>query len=103
MNKFGLFSKITTVAGKRDELIPILSGNGKEVPEMKGCELYIVNISPTEPNTVWVMEVWESREAHAASLNLESVREAIKRGRPLIAAMEGVEMQPVGGKRLSQD
>ncbi|MBO0781625.1 MAG: antibiotic biosynthesis monooxygenase [Ktedonobacteraceae bacterium] len=100
MSKFGLFGKITTVPGKRDELVSILLGDGKGVPEMEGCELYIVNISPTEPDVIWVMEVWESREAHAASLNLEPVKEAIKRGRPLIAGMEGFEMQPVGGKGL---
>lgn len=102
MSKFGLFSKITTVAGKRDELISILLGGGNNVPEMEGCELYLVNLSPGEPDAIWIMEVWESREAHAASLNLESVRETIKRGRPLIAGMESVEMQPVGGKGLPQ-
>jgi quinol monooxygenase YgiN len=47
---------------------------------------------------MWVTEVWESPEAHAASLGLPAVQAAIERGRPLIAAFaQRIETRPNGG------
>ncbi len=44
------------------------------------------------------MELWESQEAHAASLKNEKVRELIGRCRHLIAEAGGVKVRPIGGK-----
>lgn len=103
MNKghgmYGLIGKMTAQAGKRDALTAILV-NG--VAGMPGCVSYVIANDPTDADAIWITEVWESKEAHAASLGLPSVRDAIAKGRPLIAGMERVaETAPVGGTGLS--
>jgi quinol monooxygenase YgiN len=91
---YGLIGKIAAVSGGRDELAGILSGMGA----MPGCLSYVVATDPADEDGLWVTEVWESAEAHAASLQLPAVQAAISRGRPLIAGLESrVETTPVGG------
>ena len=36
---------------------------------------------PETVEVIWITEVWESKEVHAASLGLPSVRDAIAQGR----------------------
>ena len=65
---------------------------------MPGCRSYIVAMDATDPDSLWVTEVWESKQAHADSLSLPEVQEAIAKGRPLIAGFgTRVETDPVGG------
>ena len=91
---FGLIGSMKAVAGSRDELAAILAG----LESMPGCLSYVVALDPADPDGVWVTEVWESAEAHRASLELPEVRGAIARGRPLIAGFEHrFETKPVGG------
>ncbi len=96
---YGLIGKMTAQPGRRDELVEILV---EGVSAMPGCLSYIVAEDPADPNLIWITEAWESKEAHAASLSLPSVRAAIARGRPLIAGMAAVaETVPVGGHGLA--
>lgn len=103
MNKgnsmYGLIGKLTAQSGKRDTLTAILIAG---IASMPGCISYVVANDPTDVDVIWITEVWESKEAHAASLSLPSVRDAITKGRPLILAMERVaETSPVGGSGLT--
>ncbi|HET7076057.1 MAG TPA: putative quinol monooxygenase [Chloroflexia bacterium] len=100
MSKFGLYGKIVTQPGQKDALVAILLEAAGTMPDVPGCDLYIINLSPTEPDAIWVTEVWQSREAHAASLTRPEVQALIARGRPLIAGGERIEVVPVGGKGL---
>lgn len=96
---YGLIGKMTAQPGKRDALTAILV-NG--VAGMPGCLSYVIANDPAQADLIWITEVWESKEAHAASLQLPSVRDAITKGRPLIAGMERVaETSPVGGSGLA--
>ncbi|MBD8680065.1 putative quinol monooxygenase [Sphingomonas sp. CFBP 13720] len=96
---YGLIGKMTAQPGKRDALTNILV-NG--VAGMPGCLSYVVANDPTDAAIIWITEVWVSKEAHAASLALPSVREAITSGRPLIVGMEQVaETNPIGGFGLA--
>ena len=91
---YGLIGQIAAVPGKRDELGSILAGMGS----MPGCLSYVVANDTVDPDCIWVTEVWESKEAHADSLALPAVQEAIAKGRPLIAGFGSrVETEPVGG------
>lgn len=91
---YGLIGQIKAVPGKRDELAGILAGMG----EMPGCASYIVATDPDDPDSLWVTEVWESKQAHADSLELPAVQAAIAEGRPLIAGFgTRIETEPVGG------
>jgi quinol monooxygenase YgiN len=100
MSRFGLYGKLVAQPGRRDELVAILLEAAAGMPEVPGCDLYIINLSPTEPDAIWVTEVWQSREDHAASLTRADVQALIARGRPLIAGGERIEVVPVGGKGL---
>ena len=101
-SRFGMFGKVIAQPGQRDALVQILLAAAELVAKAPGCELYIVHISPTEPETVWVTEVWRSEADHDASLSIDGVRELISRARPLIAgAPEAIRTIPVGGKGLT--
>jgi quinol monooxygenase YgiN len=90
---FGMIGKIKAQPGKRAELIGILT-SGTE--SMLGCLAYLVAEDAKDPDSVWITEIWDNKETHAASLQLPAVREAIARGRPLIAAFEiSAETRPV--------
>lgn len=94
----GLIGKITAVPGKRDALAAILL---EGVSGMPGCLSYVVAVDPTDDDALWITEVWKSAEAHRAALDLESVRAAIEKGRPLIAGFgERFETTPIGGHGL---
>jgi quinol monooxygenase YgiN len=83
------------VAGKRDDLLAVLLENEAGMP---GCLSYVVALDGADTDAVWVTEVWESQEAHRASLSLPAVQAAIGRGRPLIAGFDSrVETSPIGG------
>jgi quinol monooxygenase YgiN len=95
---YGLIGKMSAQPGKRDELVKVLLDG---VSGMPGCLSYIVAEDPSDPDLLWITEAWESKAAHVASLSLPSVKAAISKGRPLIAAMSSVaETEPVGGHAL---
>ena len=74
MSAYGCYVKFTARPGQRDALVEQLLRAAAGVSTVAGCEVYLINTSPTEPENVWVTEVWRNQEAHAASLTLEGVR-----------------------------
>jgi quinol monooxygenase YgiN len=90
---FGMIGKMKAQPGKRAELIAILgSGTGA----MPGCRAYLIAEDAKDPDAIWITEVWEDASSHKASLQLPAVREAIAKGRPLIAGFElSAETRPV--------
>lgn len=98
-DKYGLIGKMKAVPGQRDALIAILLEGLRDMP---GCLSYIVAHDPTDPDAIWITEAWDSKASHSASLGLPAVRQAITRGKPLIAGFgERHETMPVGGAGLS--
>ncbi|RAV15604.1 putative quinol monooxygenase [Paenibacillus contaminans] len=98
MSRFGMYVKFTAKPGQRDALVNILLEGEASMQSVKECELYIVNVSDTEPDTIWVTEMWANPEAHEASLAQEETKASIERAMPLIAGVEAVKVRPVGGK-----
>ena len=95
---YGLIGKFTATDGNRDALMRILIDG---VSGMPGCLSYIVASDPTDANAIWITEAWDSQESHTASLSMPSVRDAITKGRPMIAGMEHIaETRPEGGHGL---
>ena len=91
---YGLIGKFRCQPGQRDALAAILAAN----TPMPGCLSYIVAADATDPDGLWVTEVWDSAASHKASLSLPAVQQAIAKGRPMIAGMgERFETRPVGG------
>ena len=97
---YGLIGRMTAVVGQRDALLAILLESVGDTP---GCFSYVVAKDPADADAIWITEVWDSKESHAASLQLPAVREAIKRGRPLIAGFGAQTItEPVGGHGLAK-
>lgn len=98
---YGRIGKLIAVPGRRDELARIILEGTRDMP---GCLAYHVAKDATEPTAIWIHEVWTDREAHTASLGMETVREAMLRGRPLIRGMgDAIETEVVGGHGLDAD
>ena len=92
---YGLIGKITTTPGQRDALVAILVEGTAKMP---GCLSYVVALDSADPDALWVTEVWDNQKSHQASLTLPAVKDAIARGRPLIAGFSNrVETAPIGG------
>ena len=67
--------------GNRDRVIEILTRPSQMANV--GCLLYEVGRG-ADPDVIHVIELWESDEAHSASLQLDSVRAAIAEAMPLL-------------------
>jgi quinol monooxygenase YgiN len=80
---FMLHGRLAAKPGKRDELLAVLTESAQDEP-MPGCRLYLVAVDETDPDAVWVTEVWESEDAHTASLQLDRVKEQITRAMPIL-------------------
>jgi quinol monooxygenase YgiN len=92
---FGLITKLKAATGQRDALIAILA---QGTSAMLGCLSYVVAKDNADTDAIWITEVWESRQSHEASLSLPAVKEAIAKGRPLIAGFgPRFETEPLGG------
>lgn len=61
MSKIGAYVNFIARPGERDVLVEHLLAAAGLVSPPAGCELYIINISPSEPDTVWVTEIWRSQ------------------------------------------
>ncbi|HEV7345800.1 MAG TPA: putative quinol monooxygenase [Devosia sp.] len=90
---YGLIGKLLAAPGKREELLAILMDNTDTMP---GCRSYIIARDPASDDGIWVTEVWDSKDSHAASLQLPHVQAMIAKARPIIAGFgERFETEPV--------
>ena len=97
-DRYGLIGRMTALPGQRQELLTILA---ESISEMPGCLSYIVAEDPGHPDALWITEIWESQQSHQDSLKMPEVKDAITRGRPLIASMDShQETRPVAGTGL---
>ena len=96
---YGIIGKVIAQDGQREALIEVLLAGTQDMP---GCLSYVISRDLTDGNALWITEFWESKESHTASLSLASVREAIDKGRPLIAGFaDRFEVEPAGGHGLT--
>jgi quinol monooxygenase YgiN len=95
---YGLIGRMTATPGNRDALIAILLEGSAAMP---GCLSYVVAKDASDANAIWITEVWDTKSSHDASLTLPAVKDAITRGRALIAGFgESIVTTPVGGHGL---
>jgi quinol monooxygenase YgiN len=95
---YGMIGKMTTLAGKRAEVLSLLL---QAVKEMPGCLSYVVAQDSADENGIWITEVWDSKDSHDASLALPEVKKTIAAARPMIAGFSNQAITtPVGGYGL---
>lgn len=80
---YGRTGTMRVKAGHRDEVVATLT-SGQEGLRAAGCHVYVVGTSDDDKDLVWVYEVWDSKEAHAASLRLPETKAAIAATMPLL-------------------
>jgi len=86
-----------TRPGHRDEVVRILLSGVDGLREV-GCRLYVVSVADSEPDLICVTEVWDSKEAHDASLQLPETKAAIAAAMPMLTGeLTGRETTVVGG------
>lgn len=85
---FANVGTLGTVPDRRDELVAALIQRN-DLLKGAGCLAYEVGTNDEEPNTVYVVELWESAQAHQASLALPEVQAAIAAARPLLSGEFG--------------
>ena len=76
------------LTGKRGELVAHLTQRSDVLREI-GCLSYEVGTNDEDPDTVFVVEFWESEEAHKASLGLPEVQASIAAARPFLSGKFG--------------
>ncbi|WP_239447414.1 putative quinol monooxygenase [Parasphingorhabdus marina] len=92
---YGIIGQMKVAAGQRETLIAILAEGTRNMP---GNISYTISKDQSDENALWITEYWESKDAHAASLQLESVQAAIGKGRALIEGFgHRFEVTPVAG------
>jgi quinol monooxygenase YgiN len=96
---FANIGHLGTLPGRRDELVALLTRPSPELAAI-GCLLYEVGVNDEAPETVFVVELWESAEAHRASLELPSVQASIAEARPLLSGEFGGSRFDVVGSPL---
>jgi len=99
MTKYGLHNKLSAKPGNADQLAEILLKASKLVATAKGCHLYSVAKDDEYPNSIWITEIWDSKEDHDNSLKVEGVRALIGTAMPLLDGMpkKGQELKILGG------
>jgi quinol monooxygenase YgiN len=85
---FANVGTLGAVSGKRDELVRHLTQRSETLGQI-GCTAYEVGVSDDDPDTVFVVELWESEDAHRSSLALPEVQASIAVARPLLSGTFG--------------
>ena len=94
---YAYIGSMRTKAGCRDEVIALLL-SGADGLRTAGCQVYAVCTDPADGDVIWVSEVWDSAEAHAASLRLPETKAAIGAAMPMLTGeFTRQELIAVGG------
>ena len=80
---YGYIGSMKVTPGHRDDVVAILLASSAGLREA-GCLSYVVGVSTTDDDLIWVTEAWESAAHHDASLELPETRAAIGRALPML-------------------
>jgi len=101
MGRVGRYVELKAREGHRDALVEHMLGVAQLLVDVPGCELYVINTSAADSDTVWVTEVWSTQADLDASLTLESVKASVEQVLALLAdPPERIDILTMGGKGL---
>ena len=94
---YGYLGSMKTTPGHRDDVVKILVSGAEGLREV-GCLLYVVGVDDADDVTIWVSEVWQSKEQHDASLQLPETRAAVGAAMPMLTGeFTSQETTVIGG------
>lgn len=98
-----LHGKLTAKDRQVGRLADILLDASKLVSTAMGCRLYVIGKDENDLNSVYVTEIWDTKEDHDNALKAESVKELIASARPLLGAqpIKGQEIEILGGSGIT--
>ncbi|HEY7374726.1 MAG TPA: antibiotic biosynthesis monooxygenase [Polyangia bacterium] len=98
--KLVLHGRLGAKDGKRDALAANLLRAAAAMESLPARRLYVVSTSESDPDGVWVTEIWDSAEDHAASLKRPETQQLIAETMPRIAALpeRADKLALLGGK-----
>jgi len=97
----GRYVKMTARPGQGPALADLMLRVADGLQSVAGCELYVINRSPSEPDVVWVSELWLGQEALDASLETLRTDEGKAQMAEVMALLAGpperIDVEPLGG------
>ncbi len=101
MGGVGRYVQLKARERQHEVLVEHMLGVCQLVAEVPRCELYVINTSADDTDTVWATEVWSSQAGLDASLTRDSVKASVGQVMALLAGPpERINVLPVGGKGL---
>jgi quinol monooxygenase YgiN len=96
--RIGRYVRMVAQPGQGGALAGVLLDVAVSLRTAPGCELYVVNRSADEPDTVWVTEVWSNADASDRALSDDLGQAGIGDVLGLLAGPpELVDLRPLGG------
>lgn len=100
----GRYVKMTAQPGMGDALSALMLDVARSLHDTDGCQLYAVNRTAGEPETVWVTELWRDQQAVDASLAALQTEAGQARLGEVMALLAGpperIDLEPLGGVGL---
>lgn len=94
---YGVWNKLITKPGKRDEVIGILHESGKLLDD-PACLMHMVSEAPDDPDVIYVTDLWTSKERHETALKTPELRPFVEKAISLLEGMpEQTDFMPVSG------
>jgi quinol monooxygenase YgiN len=99
MSSVARYAKARAKPGRGDELEAELLDVAAGLRDVAGCELYVINRDPSDPDVVWVTELWRSEEHMEAALQAPGADERIGSVLALVEkdGFERIDLEPRGG------
>ena len=100
--RVGRYVRMVAQEGRGGALADTLLRVADGMRDAPGCELYLINVSADEADTVWVTEVWADEAASDQALSGDLGEVGIGDVLELLAGPpELVDLTPLGGPGLS--
>ena len=101
MELYSVNGSLSAADGKQEELLNYLLEAAEEMKSHDPCLIYSVGIDPEDDTKVYVYEVWQNKDSHQASLQLEVFQNLIAKAKPIIVGMEDYPSLVIkGGKGI---
>ncbi|MGW7067292.1 putative quinol monooxygenase [Streptomyces sp. NPDC054855] len=80
---YGCIVSMKARPGFRDDVMSLLL-SAVDGLRTAGCDIYVVGASDEDDQTIWVTEVWKTKEHHDASLQLPEAKAAVTEAMPML-------------------
>ena len=100
MSRVGRYAKATAKPGQGDALAERLLEVAEGLRAVAGCELYVINRAPDDPDVIWVTEIWSSQAELDASLETDEAKASIPTVLELVDGFDRIDVLPIAGPGL---